>query len=195
MDGLTRRSCRAYVSEEMAAVRRATPEDATALAQIHVAAWQAAYRGVMADAFLDGLDVRQWAERWRQTLAGTRGPEHTPETVLVVELDGGPPLGFAMTGPERQPSPHSETRGELWAINIAPDAWGQGLGRLLLREAERALADAGHGEAVLWVVAANGRARRLYERAGWHADGAEKRDTRLGFDIHEVRYARGLGPV
>jgi hypothetical protein len=81
-----------------------------ALAQIHVAAWQAAYRGVMADAFLDGLDVRQLAERWRQTLAGTRGPEHTPETVLVVELGDGPPLGFAMTGPERQPSPQSETR-------------------------------------------------------------------------------------
>jgi hypothetical protein len=42
---------------------------------------------------------------------------------------------------------------------------------------------------------ANTRARRLYERAGWHADGAEKRDTRLGFEIHEVRYARGLESV
>ena len=74
----------------MAVVRRATQGDATALAQVHVAAWQAAYRGVMTDAFLDGLDVRQWAERWRQTLGGTRGPEHTPETVLVVELEGLP---------------------------------------------------------------------------------------------------------
>jgi hypothetical protein len=45
------------------------------------------------------------------------------------------------------------------------------------------------------VVAANARARRLYEQAGWHADGAQKRDARLGFEIHEVRYARGLGPV
>jgi hypothetical protein len=28
-----------------------------------------------------------------------------------------------------------------------------------------------------------------------NADGAEKRDARLGFEIHEVRYARGLEPV
>ena len=179
----------------MAVVRRATLGDATALAQVHVAAWQAAYRGVMTDAFLDGLDVRQWAERWRQTLGGTRGPEHTPETVLVVELEGGPLVGFAMTGHERQLSPLSEARGELWAINIAPEAWGRGLGRLLLRAAEQALSDEGHGEAVLWVVAANERARRFYERAGWYADGAEKRDASLGFEIHEVRYARGLRPV
>jgi ribosomal protein S18 acetylase RimI-like enzyme len=72
---------------------------------------------------------------------------------------------------------------------------GSGLGRLLLRAAEQALSDAGHGEAVLWVVAANQRARRFYERAGWYADGAEKRDARLGFEIHEVRYARGLRPA
>lgn len=179
----------------MAAVRGATLEDATALAHVHVAAWRAAYRGVMTDAFLDGLEVRQWAERWRETLGGTRGPEHAPETVLVVEIEGGPPVGFAVTGPERQLSPLSKARGELWAINIAPEAWGQGLGRLLLRAAEQALADAGHREAILWVVAANPRARRFYEQAGWYADGAEKRDARLGFEVHEVRYARGLRPV
>lgn len=176
----------------MAVVRPARLEDATVLAQVHVAAWRAAYRGVMPDAFLDGLDVGRWAERWRQTLAGTRAPEHTPETVLVVELEGGPPAGFAMTGRERAPSSSSEARGELWAINITPEAWGRGLGRLLLTAAERTLADAGHREAMLWVVAANERARRFYDQAGWHADGAEKRDTGLGFEIHEVRYARRL---
>lgn len=136
-----------------------------ALAQIHVAAWQAAYRGVMPDAFLDGLDVRQRTERWRQTLAGAGGPGAAPEVVLVVELDDGPPLGFAITGPEREPAPHSETRGELWAMNIAPDAWGRGLGRLLLQAAERALSEAGYADAVLWVVAANGWWRRTAERA------------------------------
>ncbi|HUP34525.1 MAG TPA: GNAT family N-acetyltransferase [Candidatus Limnocylindria bacterium] len=179
----------------MTVVRRANLGDATALARVHVAAWEAAYRGVMPDAFLDGLDVGRWADRWRQTLGGARGPEHTPEAVLVVEVEGGPPVGFAMTGHERPLSPLSEARGELWAINIAPEAWGQGLGRLLLRAAEQALADAGHRDAVLWVLAANPRARRFYERAGWYADGAVKRDTQLGFEIHEVRYARGLKPL
>jgi hypothetical protein len=39
------------------------------------------------------------------------------------------------------------------------------------------------------------RARRFYEQAGWHADSAEKRDIRLGFEVHEIRYVRGLRPV
>jgi GNAT superfamily N-acetyltransferase len=177
-----------------ALVRRARVEDAPALARVHVAAWRAAYRGIMADAFLDGLDVGQWTERWRQSLAGARAREHTPDTVLVAEVEGGPPTGFAVTGPERPLSPRSEARGELWAINVAPEMWGQGIGRRLLSAAQRALAEAGHREAILWVIAANERARRFYERAGWQADGAEKRDAWLGFELHEVRYWRRLEP-
>jgi hypothetical protein len=38
------------------------------------------------------------------------------------------------------------------------------------------------------------RARRFYEQAGWHADSVEKR-ARLGFEVHEIRYVRGLRPV
>lgn len=172
----------------MAIVRRARPEDAAALAEIHIAAWRGAYRGVMSDAFLDGLDVAQWTERWRQTLTRA-APALAPEAVLIVEREAGRPAGFAITGPERPLSPHSGSRGELWAINVAPEAWGKGLGYALLTAAQEALAHAGHREAVLWVIAANERARRFYERAGWAADGVEKREARLGFELHEVRYA------
>jgi ribosomal protein S18 acetylase RimI-like enzyme len=146
----------------------------------------------MPDAFLDGLDLQRWTGRWQQTLGGLRAPEQTPQTVLVVELEPEEPAGFAMIGPEREPSALARTRGELWAINVAPEAWARGLGRVLLVEAERALCEAGHAEAILWVVATNERARRFYERTGWHPDGAEKRDTGLGFEVHEVRYARRL---
>lgn len=78
------------------------------------------------------------------------------------------------------------------ALNYPP---GNGTSCLLLRAAEQALAGAGHREAILRVVAANTRARRFCEQAGWYADGAEKRDARLGFEVHEVRYARGLRSV
>jgi GNAT superfamily N-acetyltransferase len=176
----------------MAVVRRARSEDAPALAAVHIAAWRAAYRGVMPDDFLDGVDLAAWIEHWRRTLDGRRPPEHTPETIVVAVLEGARPLGFAVTGPERDAPAGAGPRGELWAINVAPEAWARGLGRLLLQAAEQALRDAGHREAVLWVVAANQRARRFYEHAGWYADGAEKRDRGLGFEVHEVRYARRL---
>jgi RimJ/RimL family protein N-acetyltransferase len=44
----------------------------------------------------------------------------------------------------------------------------------------------------LWVLDANARARRCYERAGWAPDGTEMTDDSRGFAIREVRYRRVL---
>ena len=38
-------------------VRSARPGDAEAIAQLHVASWRVAYRGIVDDAYLDALDV------------------------------------------------------------------------------------------------------------------------------------------
>jgi len=82
--------------------------------------------------------------------------------------------------------------GEVYAIYVLPDCWGQGIGRALLAHAERDLIEHGYDEAVLWVLADNQRARAFYERAGWHADGGTKRDTFGGREVEEVRYRRAL---
>jgi hypothetical protein len=55
-----------------------------------------------------------------------------------------------------------------------------------------ALAGFGFGEATLWVLDANERARRFYEAGGWSTDGAAKIDDSHGFPIVEVRYRRAL---
>ena len=44
-------------------VRTAQPDDAAAVAEVHVRAWQAAYRGLMADEFLDSLRPEDRAAR------------------------------------------------------------------------------------------------------------------------------------
>jgi hypothetical protein len=54
------------------------------------------------------------------------------------------------------------------------------------------LRQAGYVDAVLWVLAANRRARRFYEREGWRPDGAELTDDTRGFPITELRYRREL---
>ena len=51
-------------------VRAALGEDAWPIAEAHVAAWHAAYRGLMPDSVLDGLTGDQrffmgWAQAWR----------------------------------------------------------------------------------------------------------------------------------
>ena len=38
-------------------IREATPEDARAIATVHVASWRTTYRGLLRDAYLDSLDL------------------------------------------------------------------------------------------------------------------------------------------
>jgi GNAT superfamily N-acetyltransferase len=61
--------------------------------------------------------------------------------------------------------------GELYALYVHPDAWGDGHGSVLHEAAVKHLAANGFGSAVLWVLAGNRRGRRFYERHGWRTDG------------------------
>jgi hypothetical protein len=56
------------------------------------------------------------------------------------------------------------------------------------------LAEARFGQATLWVLDSNARARRFYEAGGWRADGAQKIEESWGFPITQVRYKRSLTP-
>jgi GNAT superfamily N-acetyltransferase len=146
------------------------------VANVHVRSWRVAYRGLIDQAYLDGLDEAERRERWKQGLARYAWPERG---TLVAERDGQV-IGFAhlSTGDES----------EIHAIYAIPEAWGTGVGRALMDEAIARLQDAGCTEAVLWVLATNERARRFYEKAGWHADGGEAPHDIGGVQHTVVRY-------
>lgn len=48
----------------MITVRHATANDAAAIAQVHVASWQAAYRGLLPEALLVSLSVERRQRHW-----------------------------------------------------------------------------------------------------------------------------------
>jgi ribosomal protein S18 acetylase RimI-like enzyme len=165
----------------MVTVRRATVADTPGMGRVHVRAWRTAYRGHMPDDFLDGLRAEDRAAYWEAALAR----DDWPGVVLVAEHDGEV-VGFAALGP----SPNPEGAGELFAINVDPAHWGSGAGRALLEAAQDELARLGFAETVLWVLPANARARRFYERAGWASDGTEQTVDAFGAVVPEVRYRR-----
>jgi GNAT superfamily N-acetyltransferase len=167
----------------MVTVRRATVTDAPDLGRLHVRAWQAAYRGQMPDDYLDGLSAEERAAGWRRAL----GRDRDRDPVLVAER-ADRVVGFAVVGPARDPA----AAGELYAINVDPDHWGTGAGRALLEAAQLELTRLGYGEAVLWVLPGNHRARRFYEVAGWASDGARRTSEVWGAVVDEVRYRRPL---
>jgi L-amino acid N-acyltransferase YncA len=173
-------------------VRLASPGDVATVADLHVRSWLAAYRGIVPDRVLDGLSVERRAASWARSLAARDSDSGLERRVWVVE-QAGSVVGFASTGPSRDDDTDPGT-GEVEAIYLAPEAWSRGLGSALLRAAANDLRARGYGPLVLWVLRANRRARRFYERAGWREDGAERPIDFDGVPVAEIRY-RLTGPI
>jgi RimJ/RimL family protein N-acetyltransferase len=169
-------------------IRPATLDDVAAIASIHVQSWQGAYRGMMPQEHLDQLDVVRRERRWTRALTSTDPSESAPLVAIADEQA----VGFASIGPTRDPDADPARTGEVRAIYLLPQAWGQGFGRRLMTAALAQLADLGYQAATLWVLKENARARRFYEAAGFTADGAEQTEDIAGSPIAEVRYRRDL---
>jgi ribosomal protein S18 acetylase RimI-like enzyme len=166
-------------------VRPARTSDAQPIAAVHVATWRDAYAGLLPDGFLAGLDVTEWAGRWRDRLTA---PPHGVFT-LVFEADGRV-RGFVSGGPSRD----DFAGGEVYAIYLDPRCQGRGAGRELLAAATNVLADAGFTDASLWVLSGNHSARGFYESQGWRHDGTKHEWVPTdGVRVPEVGYARPLG--
>ena len=146
-------------------IRSATVRDARAIAEVHVAAWRQAYRGLLPDDSLDRLSVEEREKQRREYLE-----DPLSEWGTLVADDAGRVVGFSTYGPSRDQDATDST-GEVPAIYLDPDVVGTGIGRELFAETIAALRSAGFTRASLWVLEGNVRARRFYEKAGWRWDG------------------------
>ncbi|MGA2470950.1 MAG: GNAT family N-acetyltransferase [Solirubrobacteraceae bacterium] len=165
-------------------LRSAEPADASAVAAVHVRTWQATYRGLLPDLFLDGLDVERWAERYTFD-----DPDpNRPRTILAVEA--GAVCGFATIAPAGDAD--RQGAGEIIALYVDPARQGFGVGRTLIAEARARLAGRGFTTACLWVLVGNRRAERFYRVDGWVLDGAWRRQQFGGRHVVDVRYWRQL---
>ena len=72
------------------------------------------------------------------------------------------------------------TTGEISALYVSPGKWGTGHWRELLRVAVVRVREKGFSELTLWVLDANQRARKFYEKFEFVLDGSEKEDDRWG---------------
>jgi GNAT superfamily N-acetyltransferase len=156
-------------------IRHGTREDAQGVARVHVRTWQAAYAGLLPSDGLSRMSVDRAAEQWQA---------HPP---LVAEEDGEV-VGFASVGASRD----EDADGELFAIYVEPGRWGTGVGRALIHAAEARPRERGYRDVILWVLEDNPRARRFYEAAEWHLDGARRPIDVLGVSVPEVRYRKQL---
>jgi GNAT superfamily N-acetyltransferase len=191
-----------------ARLREARRGDEFAVAEVHVRAWQEAYRGIMAAEFLEALDPSERAASYTFeadeagapttviAVGGVAGDGDDPSLTNREVRSGSSPspgervLGFVTYAASRDAD--APGLGEVVALYVDPDQYGGGVGRLLMAEARRRLRDAGYSEALLWVLDGNDRAARFYEREGWKPDGSHREENPYNVTSHVSRFRRPL---
>jgi GNAT superfamily N-acetyltransferase len=164
-------------------VRPATLDDLEAIVAVHVAGFRAGNVPHLPPEQRDRMNSERAAAVWDATIA-----EPPPGTAVLVSEDAdGQVVGLACAGRARD-GDVAEGTGELYALYVDPDSWGQGHGRALDAAARAHLRDALFTGAVLWVLEDNARAREFYERCGWVADGTRRSHA----GAVAVRYRVGL---
>ncbi len=76
-------------------IRNARVGDEDAIANIHVLAWQAAYKDFMSEKYLTSLSVHERKEGWKKTLSNPGKDNY------LIAISGGIIRGFAVYGPAR----------------------------------------------------------------------------------------------
>lgn len=136
-------------------IRSAVPSDADACAAIHVAAWEASYRGIMPDEEFRKRPLERRQLQWRDWLA-------RDDQITLVACGDETVLGFAgarmLDGSEGFDS-------YLAMLYLRPDVKGQGLGKTLLAAIAAELLALDAENMVLRTLRLN-PARAFYERLG-----------------------------
>lgn len=143
----------------MIAIRKATVDDAAAIATVHVAAWKETYRRIVADEFLDNMSIQRRTEQWVNSLSDENNAYHH---AFLAEMNGQV-VGFSNYG-----SPQEKASGfdsELFAIYVLRAAHKMGVGRRLVNAVVKAMRELGYSSMMVWVLKDN-PARGFYERLG-----------------------------
>ncbi len=172
----------------MAVIRRPTPDDAARLGEVHVAAWQWAYRGHMPDDLLDSLRPGSRAKAWRTWLT----EESDSDFAAWVAEEDGEIVGFAASSVARDEDAPDHCA-ELLMIYLLQEYLGRGIGHQLIATAEDEWRKKGYTTAILWVLESNTATRAFYEREGWVTDGNTRENPAGSNETRRVvRYTKRL---
>jgi GNAT superfamily N-acetyltransferase len=166
-----------------ATLRRASLDDSAAAAAVQCRSALVAYRHIF-PAEAPAPTPESLTPLWNARIDDDRW------AVWVAEK-GGDVVGAVMAGPDPD-APGKQRVGHLARLYVLPECWGSGVGRLLYNAAIEWLRSSGFLQLTLWVLEANTRGRRWYERRGWVQDGRELVWEKLG--VREVGYRLELAP-
>jgi ribosomal protein S18 acetylase RimI-like enzyme len=134
-------------------LRPATAGDVDAVTAVFHQGWHEVHPGRVPDGLTERRTKEAFRERVSQRIAET-------DETTVADVDGEI-AGFVMVNED----------GEAEQVYVDRARRGSGVAALLLTEAERQIAAAGHDVAWLVVVRGNDRAQAFYAKQGWVDEG------------------------
>lgn len=159
--------------------------DAQTIVDLHAAATQAAYAGIVPDELLNAVPAAKRLANWRDAI------EFGDPQVQLAELDGTP-VGFVAYDRSRDKG-SKPTVGEIWAIHVLPAHWSRGAGLALWDAAREGLEDEDCTSVTVWVPLRNERALRFFDLAGFKRELTTARTTPMGsIRIEEMRLKRAI---
>jgi GNAT superfamily N-acetyltransferase len=136
-------------------VRKASSDDAPALAQVFRDSWRLAYAGIIPAMHLEHEILRRDAGWWRRAIRA--------ESNLIVITHGEKVAGYATCGRARG---SRRDTGEIYELYLAPVYQGIGIGEHLFEACRATLDELGLPHLIVWALAENDTARAFYSRCG-----------------------------
>lgn len=152
-------------------IREMTTEDIAQVRQIYTAGWQNAFRGIVPQAYLDTMNLDDWAP---------------PLDGAYVLTDGKDILGTSSIAPARDAA--FTGWGEIISIYVLPRLIGQGYGHFLFEHVKEKLLEQYGAKIYLTVFEENLRARHFYEKHDFSWNGERLPLNVGGKDLIELRY-------
>lgn len=140
-------------------IRKATMNDAEKLAEIKMDCWKTAYKGILDDAFLNGLDKDTETEKKKRNI-------RNGVCILIAEVDGNV-VGFCMYRDFVQANDnYLDADCEIFALYVQNALKRNGIGKKLMQSAIADLCDIGKTTMILKCLTKNYPSRIFYEKMG-----------------------------
>ena len=161
-------------------IRQAKAGDELQIAQVHIQAWQEAYKDILPQEYLAQLssEMEDRIKMWKNILTN-------PQRWAWVAEGGQGIVGFSLFGPPRDPN--KEGFIELGAIYLLASEKEKGIGFSLLSAGFNKMKDLGYERAYCWVLE-NNPTIKFYERTGARFTTQIKADEIGGKKFNELAY-------
>lgn len=142
-------------------IRRADPDDASAVREVARESWRAAYEGI-----LDAETIDRKIDEWYDVDSLADSVEREEGAFLMAtDAESDDVVGFAQAGPVPEEDYHGAY--VLARIYVHPDCWGEGIGTRLLDQIVGAIRNEGAETLRLAVLADNDVGVAFYEARGF----------------------------